>query len=113
MTHQKMLNDKQFELTVDTLVRLRADTPNETDVLAKILKEGITQRGNYEISVVSPPGLYGALVRVVHPKNILRASIDVQGSVHVIENSGAVKSFPVSEIDDALGHLFLQIIQRT
>ena len=106
------INDKLFELSVDTLIRLRADAANATDVLAKILKEGMLQRGNYEIGVVPTPGLHDTLVRVVHPKNTHRASIDMNGSIHVLERTGGVKSFPMSKLDDALDHIFQQLVQR-
>jgi hypothetical protein len=100
-------------MTVNTLIRLRSETSNACDVLPKIVKEGMLQRGNYEIDVYPAPKFYDTLVRVVHPKNAHRASIDMYGNVHVLENGGGVKSFPTSAIDDALEYMFLQIVQRT
>ena len=112
MTIQKILNDKMFELSVHTLGQLRRDLKDQTGVLAKILKEGMLQSGRYEINVHPAHASYDTLVRVIHPKNIHRASIDMHGNVHVLANGG-VQSFPASEFDDALDYMFLQIVQRT
>ena len=113
MTNPDLTSRHIFEMTANALIRLRSETSDVYDILAKIVKEGMLQRGNYEIGVLPTPGLSDTLVRIVHPKNVHRASIDMHGNVHVLENSGGVKSFPTSEIDDALDYMFLQIVQRT
>jgi len=112
ISNKNQINNKLFELSVDTLVRLRGDTNNAIGVLANILKEGMLQRGNYEIGVIPTPGLDDTLVRVVHPKNTHRASIDMKGNVHVLISDGAVQSFPMSKFDEALDVIFQQIVQR-
>jgi len=101
-----------FEISVHTLGQLRRDLKDQTGVLAKILKEGMLQSGSYEINVHPAHEAHDTLVRIVHPKNIHRASIDIHGNVHVLANGG-VQSFPASEFDDALDYMFLQIVQRT
>ena len=106
------ISDKIFELSVHTLGQLRRDLKDQTGVLAKILKEGMLQNGSYEINVYPSPEYHDTLVRVVHPKKTHRASIDMNGNVHVLANGG-VQSFPASEFDDALDYMFLQIVQRT
>ena len=101
-----------FEMTVNSLIRLRSETSDVCDILAKILKEGMLQRGNYEIGVLPTPDLSNTLVRIVHPRNILRASIDMQGRMIVLEMGGGETVFEISQFDDALDHLFQQIVQR-
>ena len=113
MIYPDPTNGRTFEMTVNTLIRLRRDMSDSIDILAKIVKECMLQRGNYEIGVLPTPGLSDTLVRIVHPKNVHRASIDMHGNVHVLENGGGVKSFPSSEFDDAFDYMFLQIVQRT
>ena len=106
------LTNKLFELTVDTLVRLKSDTNNATDILANILKEGMLQRGNYEVEVIPTPDAQDTLVRIVHPKNVQRATIDMSGHIRVIEYSGVVKGYDMSELDKALDHIYQEIVQR-
>ena len=101
-----------FEMTVNSLIRLRSETSDVCDILAKILKEGMLQRGNYEIGVLPTPGLDNILVRIVHPKNMIRAHIDTNGRMIVLEAGGGETVFEISQFDKALDHLFQQIVQR-
>ena len=112
MINQDPTSGHTFEMTVNTLVRLRSETSDAIAILAKIVKEGMLQRGNYEIGVLPTPGLDDTLVRIVHPRNMLRASIDMQGRMNVLEVGGGETVFEISQFDDALDHLFQQIVQR-
>jgi len=112
MTNPDLTSRHIFEMTANALIRLRSETSDVYDILAKIVKEGMLQRGNYEIGVLPTPGLSDTLVRIVHPRNTLRASIDMQGRMIVLEVGGGETVFEISQFDDALDHLFQQIVQR-
>ena len=112
MIYPNPTSGRTFEMTVNTLIRIRRETSDAIDILAKIVKECMLQRGNYEIGELPTPGLDDTLVRIVHPRNMLRASIDMNGRMIVLEAGGGETVFEISQFDKALDHLFQQIVQR-